>query len=108
MSLLLVACGGGDDDRAPTAQNESTARPESFNLGSQPKLANLRAPAVIIRDTDGVPHLKASNAHDLFFLQGYVHANDRLFQMDVTRRRVAGTLAELLGSSALSSDAGWS
>ena len=58
----------------------------------------------MVRDVDGVPHIKARNAHDLFFLQGWVHADDRLFQMDVTRRRASGTLAELLGSSALPSD----
>ncbi len=51
-----------------------------------------------------IPHVNATNAHDLFFLQGWVHADDRLFQMDVTRRRGSGTLAELLGSSALPSD----
>lgn len=51
-----------------------------------------------------VAHVKASNEHDLFLLQGWVQAGDRLFQMDVTRRRVSGTLAELLGSSALPSD----
>ena len=58
----------------------------------------------MVRDVDGVPHIKAANAHDLFFLQGWQHADDRLFQMDVTRRRASGTLAELVGSSALPSD----
>ncbi|MGE5134752.1 MAG: penicillin acylase family protein, partial [Gemmatimonadota bacterium] len=42
--------------------------------------------------------------HDVFFLQGWVHARDRLFQMDVSRRQPSGTLAELLGSAALPSD----
>ena len=74
------------------------------DVGARLQIAGLRAPATVIRDIDGVPHVKASNAHDLFFLQGWVHANDRLFQMDVNRRRAAGTLAELLGSSALPSD----
>lgn len=46
----------------------------------------------------------SANAHDPFFLQGWMHAEDRMFQMDVTRRRASGTLAELLGSSALASD----
>jgi penicillin G amidase len=64
----------------------------------------LRAAASVIRDVDGVPHIKASNANDLFLLQGWVHADDRLFQMDVIRRQGGGTLAELLGSSALPSD----
>ena len=67
-------------------------------------IPGLRAPASVVRDVDGVPHIKARNTHDLFFLQGYQHAEDRLFQMDVTRRRASGTLAELLGRSALPSD----
>jgi len=58
----------------------------------------------VIRDTNGVAHIEAHNDHDLFFLQGYVHAMDRLFQMDVSRREGEGTLAELLGVSALAQD----
>src|SRR4029453_8711127 len=68
------------------------------------KIPGLRAPASVVRDDDGVAHVKAQNAHDLFFLQGWVHSDDRLFQMDVRRRTGSGTLAELLGSSALPSD----
>jgi penicillin G amidase len=60
--------------------------------------------ATIARDTLGIPHLSARNERDLMFLQGYVHAQDRLFQMDATRRQADGTLAELLGNAALSSD----
>src|SRR3712207_1212373 len=68
------------------------------------EIRGLRAVASVVRDVDGVPHVKAANTHDLFFLQGYVHADDRIFQMDVSRRRASGTLAELIGSSALPSD----
>ncbi len=68
------------------------------------KIPGLHASASVVRDDDGVAHIKAKNAHDLFFLQGWVHADDRLFQMDVRRRTGSGTLAELLGSSALPSD----
>ena len=68
------------------------------------KVPGLRAPASVVRDDDGVAHIKAQNAHDLFFLQGWTHADDRLFQMDVLRRRGSGTLAELLGGSALPGD----
>jgi penicillin amidase len=60
--------------------------------------------ARIARDALGIPHLSAKNERDLLFLQGYVHAQDRLFQMDVTRRQADGTLAELLGTAALASD----
>ncbi|MEV6303036.1 penicillin acylase family protein [Actinoplanes sp. NPDC051861] len=58
----------------------------------------------VTRDAAGVPHIRASNAHELFFRQGWVHAEDRMFQMDVNRRRASGTLAELLGASALPGD----
>jgi penicillin amidase len=68
------------------------------------KVPGLVATASVVRDDDGIAHIKAQNAHDLFFLQGWAHADDRLFQMDVLRRTGSGTLAELLGSSALPSD----
>lgn len=57
-----------------------------------------------MRDIEGVAHVNARNQHDLFFLQGWIHADDRLFQMDLTRRQASGTLAELLGQSALAGD----
>src|SRR5205807_9122430 len=68
------------------------------------RLPGLKAAARIIRDTDGIAHIRARNQHDLFFLQGYVHAQDRLFQMDVSRREASGTLAELVGEAALPQD----
>jgi penicillin amidase len=67
-------------------------------------LAGLKQPAKITRDSRGVAHVQAANEHDLFFLQGYVHAQDRLFQMDAARRQASGTLAELLGPAALETD----
>jgi penicillin amidase len=48
--------------------------------------------------------VRAGNNHDLYFMQGYVHAQDRLFQMDVSRRIASDTLAELLGPAALAGD----
>ncbi|HKF22406.1 MAG TPA: penicillin acylase family protein [Candidatus Angelobacter sp.] len=59
-------------------------------------LAGLSAPVSVVRDQHGVPHLTASNLDDLFFAQGYVTAQDRLWQMDMTRRSVAGEMAEVL------------
>jgi penicillin amidase len=64
----------------------------------------LREPVEIVRDRWGVPHIYAANNHDLFFAQGYVHAQDRLFQMDVSRRLGAGRLSEVVGSLTLASD----
>jgi penicillin amidase len=67
-------------------------------------LPGLQAGAEVTRDVHGIAHIKAGNEHDLFFLQGYVHAQDRLFQMDAARRQASGTLAELLGPGAIPSD----
>jgi len=58
----------------------------------------------VVRDTNGIPHIFAQNEHDLYFLQGWLHAQDRLFQMDLFRRQAAGTLAEVLGQAALEQD----
>lgn len=66
--------------------------------------ARLPANVSVQRDQFGVAHITAQNDHDLYFAQGYVHAQDRLFQMDVTRRQASGTLAELFGAAALKMD----
>ncbi len=58
----------------------------------------------VLRDRWGVPHIYAESEHDLYFAQGFVHAQDRLWQMDLNRRLVAGRLAEVLGSDALPLD----
>lgn len=68
------------------------------------RLLGLQKRAEVLRDTYGVPHIYAQSAYDLFFLQGYVTAQDRLFQMDLYRRAGAGRLAEVLGEPALDSD----
>jgi penicillin amidase len=67
-------------------------------------LAGLQNPASIAVDVEGIPHVRAVNEHDLYFMQGWVHARERLFQMDYNRRLASGTLAELVGSAALASD----
>src|SRR5215203_423585 len=64
----------------------------------------LEGPGRIDRDANGIAHIRAAGRHDLFLLQGWVHAQDRLFQMDTRRRQADGTLAELLGPAALPSD----
>lgn len=64
----------------------------------------LQAPVQIVRDARGIPHIRAQNEHDLFFAQGYVEGGDRLFQLDLLRRYVTGTLAEVLGSPVLATD----
>ncbi|HET7701070.1 MAG TPA: penicillin acylase family protein, partial [Candidatus Limnocylindria bacterium] len=68
------------------------------------RLLGLHERAEVLRDTYGVPHIFAANEHDLFYLQGYVTAQDRLWQMDIYRRAASGRLAEVLGEPALESD----
>jgi len=67
-------------------------------------IAGLKDRVSVVRDRFGVPHISARNDHDVYFMQGYVHAGDRFFQMDASRRQASGTLAELLGTSALPGD----
>ncbi|WP_405229958.1 penicillin acylase family protein [Lentisalinibacter sediminis] len=66
-------------------------------LAKPVELPGLSQPAEIVRDEQGIAHIRARNRADLYYLQGWVHAGDRLFQMDLTRRQPSGTLAELLG-----------
>ncbi|MCX5993762.1 MAG: penicillin acylase family protein, partial [Chloroflexi bacterium] len=68
------------------------------------KLKGLKAEAKIYRDSWGVPHIYADNEDDLFFAQGYVQAQDRLWQMELHRRMGSGTLSEIFGESTLESD----
>jgi penicillin amidase len=64
----------------------------------------LKAPALLARGSSGIVHITAANETSLTFAQGYVHARDRLFQMDLLRRTASGTLAELLGDAVLADD----
>src|SRR6266568_2921487 len=64
----------------------------------------LSAPVTVRRDQHGVPHIDAATQEDLFVAQGYVTAQDRLWQMDVFRRNANGELAEIMGQSLLRHD----
>ena len=68
------------------------------------QLAGLSAPATVRRDGHGVPHIEAASLDDLLMAQGYVTAQDRLWQMDMLRRNAAGDLAEILGSTLVAHD----
>ncbi|MBK1712094.1 penicillin acylase family protein [Rubrivivax gelatinosus] len=67
-------------------------------------VTGLRGPASVVRDADGVAHVQALTERDALFMQGWLHAEDRLFQADTLRRTASGTLAELVGASALAQD----
>ncbi len=68
------------------------------------KISGLSKSVEIIRDRWGIPHIFAQNEADLFFAQGFVHAQDRLWQMELNRRTARGQLAELFGDIALDTD----
>jgi penicillin G amidase len=68
------------------------------------QLQGLSGPVTVTRDQWGVPHIKASTDLDAFWAEGYVHAQDRLWQMELNRRTGAGRLSEILGDAALEQD----
>ncbi len=67
-------------------------------------LPNLRQPVEILIDHWGVPHIYAKNEADLFFAQGFNAARDRLFQIDLWRRRGLGQLSEVFGPAFIEQD----
>lgn len=73
-------------------------------VAEQVRLNGLQRPVEILRDRWGVPHIYAQTQHDLFFAQGYITAQDRLFQLDLWRRIGSGKLAEVLGPAAIPRD----
>jgi penicillin amidase len=68
------------------------------------QIKGLHAPVKVFRDLWGVPHIYAENEHDLFMAQGFVQAQDRLWQMESNRRLAAGRLSELIGPVTLGLD----
>src|ERR1051326_8318613 len=75
------------------------ARSSMAQLDGSITLSGLQSPVSVLRDAHGVPHLTAASLEDLFFAQGYVTAQDRLWQMDLTRRAVGGEMAEIFPAS---------
>jgi penicillin amidase len=68
------------------------------------QVSGLQAPVEIIRDQLSVPHIFAKNNHDMFFAQGFVHAQERIWQMELHRRISRGRMSEVLGKMALDTD----
>jgi penicillin G amidase len=68
------------------------------------RVSGLRARVEVRRDEHGVPHIRAQSLEDALFAQGYVTAQDRLFQMDLSRRLALGQLSEILGERTLRLD----
>jgi penicillin amidase len=97
--LLLIVVGGGG-----LYLKWSAARPYPTVEGTI-ALDGLASEVTVIRDGMGIPHIYASTPHDLFMAQGYVHAQDRFWQMDFWRHIGAGRLAEMFGGDQVDTDA---
>ncbi|MGE7959812.1 penicillin acylase family protein [Pseudomonas sp. NPDC089530] len=91
--ILALAAGGGWYlySKQPTRQG-------------QVELERLQGSVTVRYDERGVPHIRAENETDLYRALGYVHAQDRLFQMEIMRRLARGELAEILGPKLLDTD----
>jgi penicillin amidase len=82
-----------------------TVRRSFPEVSGEIQVPGLTAPVEVYRDSYGVPHIYAQTSHDLFLAQGYVHAQDRFWQMDFWRHIGSGRLAELFGESQVETDA---
>ena len=82
----------------------SAAKGALPQLDGDVHLAGLSAPVIVRRDRHGVPHIDAATQDDLFIAQGYVTAQDRLCQMDASRRNANGELAEVMGPALIQHD----
>jgi penicillin amidase len=79
---------------------------QSFpQVSGEVSLPGLHDPVEVMRDGMGIPHIYAQDEHDLFMAQGYVHAQDRFWQMDFWRHIGAGRLSEMFGESQVETDA---
>jgi penicillin amidase len=95
IALLIVLIAGGG---AWYIHSKQPVRNGELALNS------LKAPVSVRYDERGVPHIKAENQDDLYRALGYVHAQDRLFQMEILRRLARGELAEILGPKLINTD----
>ena len=83
---------------------DALAKAALAQIDGEINVAGLRAPVQVVRDTWGVPHIAAQSVDDLFFAQGYVMAQDRLWQMEIWRRAAEGRMAEIAGPDAIARD----
>jgi penicillin G amidase len=96
--VLVLALGG------LTSVAIATVRKSFPEASGRLMVSGLNGPVEVLRDSYGVPHIYADNPEDLFAAQGYVHAQDRFFEMDFRRHLAAGRLSELFGSSQFETD----
>ena len=78
-----------------------------FGQTAEIKVAGLTPPVTVTRDARAIPYISAGSDKDVYFVQGYVTAGDRLWQMDLLRRVARGETAEIFGKAALNEDKRW-
>jgi penicillin G amidase len=101
--LALIAGAGGAYYFKSYLPN--TVAPRSFpQTDGEIRLEGLTSPVNIYRDAMGIPNIYARTQHDLFFAQGYIHAQDRFWQMDTWRHIGSGELSEMFGSGQVETD----
>jgi len=98
----FILCAGAASQ--PLSSVADDARKTLATVSGHLATPGLRQPVRVLRDRWGVAHIYAQNQHDLFFAQGFVAAQDRLFQMEMWKRAGQGRLSEILGPSALARD----
>ena len=113
LPLLILSAVANTFSQSPPKTGQTSLNPQDLKAKAQAALSimdgtlkagGLQEPVNVLRDRWGVAHIYARNQHDLFFAQGFVAAQDRLFQMELWKRSGQGRLAEILGPSALPRD----
>jgi penicillin amidase len=102
--FIVTAVWTAQVSRDPDPRLRQLARESLATITGEIRVPGLKDRVEVIRDTWGVPHIYAQNTDDLFFAQGYVMAQDRLWQMDQWRRDREGRMAEILGPQAVDRD----
>jgi penicillin G amidase len=103
--LAIVVLLGGGGGFYFMSYLPNTVAPKSFpQVDGEIRLEGLEETADVYRDAMGIPHIYASTPHDLYFAQGYIHAQDRFWQMDVSRHIGSGRLSEMFGEGQLQTD----
>ena len=103
VGALLLTAGCSAPPSEPDSLEE-LARRSLAQIGGELDVPGLREPVEVIRDEWGIPHIYAQNDDDLFLAQGYVMAQDRLWQMEMWRRWHEGRLSEIFGPEAFDYD----
>lgn len=101
--LLLIALAGV---MAVLLYLYAMAKRALPQLHGELKVSGLTSKVTVARNEHGLPTIEASNLDDLFLAQGYVTAQDRLWQMDAMRLFAAGELSEILGPSQIHNEIG--